>query len=71
MAEYYVSWAVDIEADSAEEAALKAKEMHLNPDSTANVFTVSSEVQEPIEIDLDDEIDGDLLLSSIMPRLKE
>lgn len=41
MREYVVTWRIDIEADSPEEAARKAREIQLRPNSIANVFTVT------------------------------
>lgn len=40
--EYRVTWAIDIEADSPLEAARKAREIQLDPDSTATVFDVTT-----------------------------
>ena len=45
---YQVVWVMDIDADSHEEAALKALKVQRNPESTATVFAVNG-----IEIDLD------------------
>jgi hypothetical protein len=44
MTTYYVVWDIEIDADSPEEAARIAREIQLDPDSTATVFYVS-EVQ--------------------------
>lgn len=40
--DYLVTWAVDIAADSPEEAARKALEIQRDPDSIANVFDVNA-----------------------------
>jgi hypothetical protein len=37
---YRVTWEIDIEADSARDAARKAQEIQLDPSSTATVFKV-------------------------------
>jgi len=41
MSEYRVVWAIDIVAESHEDAARKALEIHRDPDSTATVFDVT------------------------------
>jgi len=40
MSEYRVVWEIDIDAESHEDAARKALEIHRDPDSIATVFTV-------------------------------
>lgn len=40
MANYFVKWTIDIEADSPEEAAQKALEIQRNPESIATCFSV-------------------------------
>jgi len=40
MAEFRVSWYIDIEADTPQHAAKKARAIQLNPDSEATVFDV-------------------------------
>lgn len=52
MAEYRVEWAIDIEADTPEEAARLALEIQRDPASTAMVFTVTDEAGEVATIDL-------------------
>jgi hypothetical protein len=52
---YLVTWEIDIEADSAHDAAEMALEIQRRPDSTAIVFTVRDETGESIEVDLDDD----------------
>jgi hypothetical protein len=37
---YTVTWTIDIEADTVEEAALEAREYQLDSESIANVFTI-------------------------------
>jgi hypothetical protein len=44
MAEYLVRWDIDIEADSPDEAAQKAREIQLRYNSVATVFDVYSNV---------------------------
>jgi hypothetical protein len=41
MNEYQVSWTIDIEAESMDQAARQARAIQLDPDSIATVFTVS------------------------------
>lgn len=48
--QYRVTWTIDIWADSAEEAAVRAREIQLDPDSTATEFQVSRDH----DIDLQD-----------------
>jgi len=38
---YRVTWEIDIEADTPEEAALQAREYQIMPDSCATCFTVT------------------------------
>lgn len=40
MAEYLVTWSIDIDADSPEDAAAQALEIHRDPDSIATIFKV-------------------------------
>ena len=42
MTSYSVTWEIDIEADSHEEAAAKALAIHRDPDSTATIFYVKA-----------------------------
>ena len=51
MPRYYVTWDIDIEADTPEQAALEARKIQLDPDSLATVFTVVDEV-EAMRVDL-------------------
>lgn len=57
---YYVEWRIEVEADSAEEAARKALAIQRNPDSIATVFHVYGDRADgsiqPQQIDLSDEI---------------
>lgn len=53
MKSYKVRWEIDIEADSAREAAEKAREIQLDLESIANYFTVESSSGESADIDLD------------------
>ena len=61
MQTYRVSWEIDIDADSPEEAARKAREIQLRPDSHATVFDLTDESGESARIDLLelDEADAD------------
>lgn len=43
MANYYIIWEIDVEADSAREAAELARDIQLDPASTATVFLLSRE----------------------------
>lgn len=40
MTEYRVGWVIEIDADTAEEAAQKALAIHRDPNSIAPVFTI-------------------------------
>jgi len=42
MPRYLVRWEIDIEAESEQEAAEKARTIQMNPESTATVFDVTS-----------------------------
>jgi hypothetical protein len=52
---YRVTWEIDIEADSALEAAEEALEIQRRPDSIATVFTVRDETDQLVIVDLDDD----------------
>lgn len=41
MADYHVTWEIDITADSPEEAAEECRAIQRDPHSTATVFTVT------------------------------
>ena len=43
MATFKVIWEIDIEADSPEQAAKIAREIQLDTESTATIFTVEDE----------------------------
>jgi len=43
MPNYYITWDIQIEADSPEDAAREALEIQRNPESIATVFTVVDE----------------------------
>lgn len=51
MFEYRVTWAVDITADNAEDAARQALAIHRDPQSIATVFTVAGDTG-VVEVDL-------------------
>ena len=46
MTRYLVSWEIDIDADTPEDAAKQALEIHRDPESTAEVFKVQTAVDE-------------------------
>lgn len=49
--EFYVEWRIEVEADSPEEAARRAREIQQNPESTATVFHVIDEHGELSEME--------------------
>lgn len=51
--EYEVCWRIDIEADSPYEAALKAREIVMDPTSTATIWEVTGPVKQEIDLHLD------------------
>ena len=48
---YHVKWEIDVDAGNAEEAALKARQIQLDPESTATVFEVSDDAGEDRMVD--------------------
>ena len=50
--ELRVSWHIDVDADSPEEAAKLAREIQLDPNSLATYFTVTSEEDATKEVNL-------------------
>lgn len=58
MTEYHVSWTIDLEADTPEQAARQALEIQRDPSSIATVFEVSR--RDPYTQRLDDPWDIDL-----------
>lgn len=52
MATYFVTWEIDINADSSEEAALIARSYQLDAHTSANVFTVYDECGNAKTVDL-------------------
>ena len=58
MAEYYIEWRIELEADSPEEAARAALKIQRDPESIATVFHVIAEGGEDTVVDLT-EIDED------------
>ncbi len=52
MAEYHVTWTIDLDTDSAREAALLALAIQRDPQSTAVVFDVAAEGKPSVAIDL-------------------
>lgn len=53
MSMYRVLWTIDIEADTAEEAAQRALDIQRNPESIATVFEVTSPDGSVEQIDLE------------------
>ena len=45
MTEYHVMWEIEVEASSPEEAALLAREIQLDPNSSATVFHVAKDLK--------------------------
>lgn len=43
MTEYLVTWAIELDADSPEDAALQALAVHRDPKSLATVFNVAEQ----------------------------
>lgn len=54
---YRVTWEIELDADTAKEAAEKALAIHRKEDSIATVFDVSPEHGETVRIDLTSEED--------------
>jgi hypothetical protein len=48
---YYIEWRIDVPATSPEEAAIKAREIQRDPESTATVFHVAREGKDPRRFD--------------------
>lgn len=55
MTEYLVTWSIELDAASPEDAAYLAREIQLDPDSTALVYRVSGPRGEQYAIDLEEE----------------
>jgi hypothetical protein len=51
---YRVTWSIDVEADSPQDAAASARSTQLKPNSIATLFTVESRDGTPLCIDTDD-----------------
>jgi hypothetical protein len=54
MTEYLVTWRIELSANSPEDAARQAREIQLDPDSTALVYRVSGPRGEQYAIDLEE-----------------
>lgn len=52
MAEYRVIWSIELEAEDEEDAATRALEIMLAPDSDATLFEVVDEQGQVSEVDL-------------------
>jgi len=58
MTQYVVKWVIDVEADSAAEAAQQARIIQLDPDNIATCFEIYAENSPfPLYIDLLDDLD--------------
>lgn len=55
MTEYHVIWEIDLDADTPRDAARKALEIHRDPASIADVFTVIDGTATSVQVDLADE----------------
>ena len=53
MTTYRVLWAIDLEADTAQEAARMAREMQLDPEAQVGHFVVEWTFKQTVEVDLD------------------
>lgn len=52
MAEYLVSWHIEVDAETPLEAAQAALKIQRDPKSEATVFDIEDELSETIQIDL-------------------
>jgi hypothetical protein len=54
MIEYHVTWSIQLDAETPEDAARQAQAILQDPDSIATIFDVSAagEYSDPIEVDL-------------------
>lgn len=59
MAEYRVTWEIDVDADSPQEAARKARAYQLKPDALVGVFDVSDKDGRTVSVDTDEPEDDD------------
>lgn len=62
MADYYIEWRIEIDAESPEEAARHAEAIHRDPHSIARVYHVYADDNgESVVIDLDalDQVTGE------------
>jgi len=55
MADYYIEWSIDLEADSPRDAARKALEIMRDPRAIATCFKVYDEDGNPVDVDLETE----------------
>lgn len=55
MQTYRIVWEMELEADSAEEAAAKCLRIHRDPESIATVFRVTDESGLTLSVDLTEE----------------
>ncbi len=58
MTDYYIEWSIDLEAETAREAAQKALEIMRDPSSIATVFRIYDEDGNPVQVDLQEEAQG-------------
>lgn len=52
--EHRVTWTIDLDAKSPEEAARKALEIQRDPESIATCFVITDDHGKHIDVDLDD-----------------
>jgi hypothetical protein len=77
MPEYTVTWEIEVDADSPQEAAEKAYQIHHRPDGTATAFDVhmrqtTGELYRPVFIDLDElAAAGELIGGRTLAELRE
>ena len=52
---HHVTWEIEVDAESYEDAARKVKKIQLDPNSTANVFRITRGRGDMVYVDLDEE----------------
>jgi hypothetical protein len=71
MARYFVTWEMDIEADTPEAAALKALRIHRDPESVATVFKVAEIGKKPVYVDIVLDDDAAFYKATVFPVFPE
>jgi hypothetical protein len=72
MREFLVTWAIDLEAEDAMDAAAQALDMQRDPDSIANVFEVVDQATgETVKVDFMPDADGDFPTVSLIRTARE